>query len=263
MNPVLFHLFGPLAIHAYGSCIALGAVSAIFLLMRDAKMQKIVTQDQLMTVLQLVIVSGYVGGRLGFLISESELTQNYTMLFKFWEPGLSILGAVIGAVLTLGAYVWWHTISALPFLDRVALYAPIAQSFGRVGCFFAGCCFGVSTSVSWAVTYTNPYHMAPLHMPLHPAQLYSAAILFCIFLLQYFVIQKIVKIPGILFFSYLLLISLERFLIDFVRADRLFLSNEYFSCISIHQWIAFLISLVAMIGLVVLVKQSKKNYGSV
>jgi phosphatidylglycerol:prolipoprotein diacylglycerol transferase len=259
MNPVLFQVWGPLSIHAYGVCIALGAVIAIFLLTRDQKLSKIVTQDQLMATLQLIIVSGYVGGRLGFLISESEPLQNYIMLFKFWEPGLSILGGIIGAVIALSSYLSWHKIPALPFLDRIALYVPLVQSFGRVGCFFAGCCFGVATSAWWAVVYTDPQHMAPLHVLIHPSQLYSAAILFLIFLLQYFYLQKISKPAGIMLCSYLILVGLERFLIDFVRWDRLFFDNQYFSCFSIHQWIAVVMMMSAIFGLMYIYKQKHKG----
>ena len=260
MNPVLFQVWGPLAIHAYGVCIALGAVIAIFLLMRDQKLSKIVTQDQLMTALQLIIVTGYFGGRFGFLISEAEPLQNYIMLLKFWEPGLSILGGIIAVVVTLGAYLWWHKIPVLQFLDRIALYAPLVQSFGRVGCFFAGCCFGVATSGWWAMTYTDPNHMAPLNVPLHPAQLYSAAILFLIFLLEYFVIQKVSKISGVVLCTYLFLVSMERFLIDFVRWDRIFFDHQNFSFFSIHQWIAVMMMIGVTFGFMYLHKQKHKGF---
>ncbi len=258
MNPVIFQIWGPLAIHAYGLCIAVGAVIAIFLLTHDEKMKKIVSQDQLMTSLQLIIVAGYFGGRLGFLISESEPWCNYMMLLKFWEPGLSILGSILGVVCVLGYFLQRNKISVLPFLDRVALYAPIAQSFGRVGCFFAGCCFGAQSFLLWSVTYTDVSCMAPLYQSLHPAQLYSAVILGSIFFLQYFVIQKLSKTAGVLFFSYLLLVSFERFLIDFFRADRIFFNSTYFSYFSIHQWIAVGIMIIASCGFIIVQQQNKR-----
>ena len=182
MSPIIFSLYGPFAIHAYGVCIALGVILGFFLLTHDKKLQKIISHDQLVTTLQLMIFSGYLGGRLGFLISESCSLQDYLMLFKFWQPGLSILGGIIGILGALGGYLWFKKIPILIYLDRVAIYAPLVQSFGRLGCFFAGCCYGVQSSAWWSVSYTDPYHMAPLHVPLHPSQLYSAAILFGLFL---------------------------------------------------------------------------------
>jgi prolipoprotein diacylglyceryltransferase len=88
--------------------------------------------------------------------------------------------------------------------------------------------------------------------------LYSAAILFLIFLLQYFYLQKISKPAGVMLCSYLILVGLERFLIDFVRWDRLFFDNQYFSCFSIHQWIAVVMMMSAIFGLIVLKKQNKR-----
>jgi phosphatidylglycerol:prolipoprotein diacylglycerol transferase len=234
-----------------------------FLLTRDVVLKKIISTDGLIATLQLMVLSGYVGGRLGFLISESYPLKDYIMLLQFWQPGLSILGGIIAILVSLGLYLWMKKIPILMYLDRVSIYAPLVQSFGRLGCFFAGCCYGVHSNSWWSVTYTHPLHMAPQFVPLHPAQLYSVVILFLIFLFLYFVLQKKSKTSGMLIFSYLFLVSMERFLIDFIRWDRLFFESEKFSYFSIHQWIALAVALGAGIGLFWLIKQSKKSYGSV
>jgi phosphatidylglycerol---prolipoprotein diacylglyceryl transferase len=259
MSPIIFSLYGPFAIHAYGVCIAVGVLLGFFLLTRDGKLQKVITTDELITTLQLMIFAGYFGGRLGFLISESCAWQDYLMLLKFWQPGFSILGGIVGILCSLGTYLWFKKIPALFYLDRVAIYAPLVQSFGRLGCFFAGCCYGVHSSACWSVTYTDAAHMAPLHVALHPSQLYSALVLFSIFLFLYFFMQKMSKTPGILICTYLFLVSMERFLIDFVRADRLFFDNQNFSYFSIHQWVAVGIIIVASSALVYLNKQKNKG----
>ncbi len=59
-------------------------------------------------------------------------------------------------------------------LDLFAPSLAIGVFFGRIGCFFAGCCFGVPCDLPWAVTFTNPQSLAKLHIPLHPVQLYSS-----------------------------------------------------------------------------------------
>ena len=54
----------------------------------------------------------------------------------------------------------------------------LGHVIGRLGCFFAGCCYGRPTDVPWAVTFTNRYAAhnvgTPLNVPLHPTQLYEA-----------------------------------------------------------------------------------------
>lgn len=258
MSPIIFSLWGPLAIHAYGLCIASGVILGFFLLTRDVKLQKILSMDALITTLQLMIFCGYLGGRAVFLLFEATSLSDCMMFVQFWKPGFSVLGSIMGITLSLGFYLKMRKIPVLQYLDRIAIYAPLVQSFGRLGCFFAGCCYGIRSNAWWSVTYTDPAHMAPLHIPLHPSQLYSSAVLFLIFLFLYFFMQKKSKVPGVLLCTYLFLVSMERFLIDFVRWDRLFFNTEILSYFSIHQWIALAVSLSAMIVLFVLSKQSKK-----
>ena len=189
------------------------------------------------------------------MITEQSIMRDPLFLFKFWEPGFSILGSVIGVTVALASYFYNKQISLLLFLDRGAIYIPILQSFGRVGCFFAGCCYGMPSTSWYAVTYTDSAHMAPLHCSLHPAQLYSAATLFIIFLFLYFIQQYRVKNRGELFCSYIALIATERFLIDFVRWDRVFIvSPSFLQLFSVHQWIALAMCFGAMLGVLVIRK---------
>lgn len=258
MNPTLLTLWGPLAIHAYGLCIAIGATIALVLAMRDKKLASLIKPDDLITSLQLLIFAGYVGGRIVFLISEGIFFSHFDMLVKFWEPGFSVLGSIIGVFAILGGYLYFKKISILAYLDRIALYAPLVQSFGRLGCFFAGCCYGTACNAWWAVTYTHPDHMAPLNIAIHPSQLYSSAMLLGIFLLLYFVVEKRVKTAGVIVCMYTICAGLERFLIDFFRWDRLFFNNDTHALISIHQWIGLFVSASACIMLFIILRQSKK-----
>lgn len=263
MSPILFHIWGPLAIHAYGVCIALGVLLAFVFITHDSKLKKILSAHDLLQALQLIMLSGYLGGRIVFLLSEAQTFADYDLLFKFWEPGFSILGSIIGIIITISLYMSIKKISVLSFIDRIAIYAPLVQGFGRIGCFFAGCCYGISTNGWWGVMYKHPEHAAPLNVLIHPTQLYSAITLFIIFLLLYFIVQHHSKKNGLIVMTYLLLVSLERFLIDFVRSDRVFSNNPYFIALSIHQWIALGLCIGAIISIIVLLKQSKKTYGSV
>lgn len=253
MSPVLFHIYGPLSIQAYGLCIAIGGLISFYLLCKDSKIQRIVSESTLITSFQLIILSGYFGGRIGTMLSEPTTFKDPLFLFKFWEPGLSILGAIIGIIATLYCYFYIKKIPTLLFLDRVAIYAPLTQSFGRLGCFFAGCCYGLPTTSWLSVTYTNTDSMAPLHHALHPAQLYSSLLLLAIFFFLYLVQQHRSNKPGILFLSYIVLASIERFLIDFIRWDRIFtVQSPILQLYSIHQWIALAMACIATIGICII-----------
>ncbi len=69
----------------------------------------------------------------------------------------------------------------LPMLRTCDVFAPgiaLGQAIGRLGCFSAGCCWGVRRHLPWAVTFRNPeaYELTgvPLGVPLHPTQLYES-----------------------------------------------------------------------------------------
>ncbi len=259
INPVFFHLWGPLSIHAYGVCIALGACIAFALVLHDKILKKIISTDDLATSFQIIVLAGYFGGRICCMLSQPEPIDDYLFLLKFWEPGYSILGSIIGITTALVVYLRLKKIPILIFADRIALYAPLVQGFGRLGCFFAGCCYGKTLTAWWSVTYTDPYHMAPLHQSLHPAQLYSSFMLFGLFFFLFFFMQHRLKKPGILFCMYLLCASMERFLIDFIRWDRVFtVKLGFFSLLSMHQWIALCVSAGAITCMICITKCIKK-----
>src|SRR5262249_28260316 len=86
-----------------------------------------------------------------------------------------------------------------------------------IGCFGAGCCYGVRTHLPWAVTFTDPgSNGAPLNVPIHPTQLYEALAEAAIFAILYWRIRKR-HAPGAIISVYLILYGTVRFLVEFVR----------------------------------------------
>ncbi|HSW77115.1 MAG TPA: prolipoprotein diacylglyceryl transferase family protein [Candidatus Saccharimonadales bacterium] len=264
ISPILFHVWGPLSVHAYGVFIAIGVCIGWVLVLHDNKLRSIISLDDLTVSFQLMLLSGFLGGRIIDILSQPKPIYNFLDLFKFWEPGFSILGSIIGIIVTTASYLYFKHIAILPYIDRMALYAPLVQSFGRMGCFFAGCCYGCPTSSWYSVMYQNPDHMAPLYQPLYPVQLYSSIMLMILFLFLFFIGQYHFKKQGILFCVYLACVSIERFFMDFMRWDREFIWQKGFlSYLSIHQWIALIVSICAIVSIIVINKWTKKPYGSV
>jgi phosphatidylglycerol:prolipoprotein diacylglycerol transferase len=123
--------------------------------------------------------------------------------------------------LALAAAIYYIRRHHLPWrttLDALALGIPVGQFFGRIGCFMAGCCYGKETSLPWGVTFTDPQSLARLHASLHPTQLYEAGAGLALFL---FLIrmEKKQSFDGQIFWLFLLLYSILRFLIEFLRDD--------------------------------------------
>lgn len=249
MPPILLHIYGPIAIHSFGAMIVLGLILTLYLLHRDKPLQKLITDQQLGAIFQLSFISGIAGGRIWFLIINPSIVEHWTDYFTVWAGGLSILGAIIGIASTLFIYFYYKKLPALPILDRIALYTPLLQSISRFGCFFAGCCFGKPTNLPWGVIYENYESLAPLHVMIHPTQIYSSLFLFCSFiiLLSFDHYYPRTKKPGQILTLYLMLVSLERFSIDFLRGDQDFFTQPgIFGNLSMQQALALCLFLTAL-----------------
>jgi phosphatidylglycerol---prolipoprotein diacylglyceryl transferase len=240
MSPILLHIYGPIAIHTFGVMIALGLIITLYLLHRDKPLAKLISEHQLTTIFQISFFAGIAGGRVWFLMTSWSMIDHWTDSFMVWSGGLSISGAIIGIISTLSIYFYYTKLPALQILDRIALYTPLLQSISRLGCFFAGCCFGQPTNLPWSIIYTHPDSLAPLCVHLHPTQLYSSLFLACSFILLYSFdrLHHHTK-PGQILALYIMLSSLDRFFIDFLRGDREFFTDPtIFGNLSIQQALA-------------------------
>ena len=264
MPPIILHIYGPVAIHSFGAMIVLGLIITLYLLHQDKPLQKLISEDQLATIFQISFIAGIAGGRTWFLLTNPSIIQHWTDCFTVWAGGLSILGAIIGIIATLMIYFYYRNLPLLKILDRLTLYTPLLQSISRFGCFFAGCCFGKPTNVPWGVLYENPDSLAPLHIVMHPTQIYSSLFLACIFItLLLFDRYYTKKLPGQILALYIMLSSLERFSVDFLRGDQEFFSQPgIFGNLSIHQALALCLFLGAL-SMLVFISIYKKSDESI
>jgi phosphatidylglycerol:prolipoprotein diacylglycerol transferase len=145
-------------------------------------------------------------------------------------------------VAALGVAWWYMRKTHLPLLKTADVFAPaiaLGHGIGRLGCFAAGCCWGVPCDRPWAVTFTSPAanHLVgvPLGVPLHPTQLYEALAEFAIFGLLYRRIAR-PRPAGSIIALYLMLYSAVRFTVEFYRYHEQ--GNLWGGPIDTSQWIS-------------------------
>jgi phosphatidylglycerol:prolipoprotein diacylglycerol transferase len=174
------------------------------------------------------------------------------------RAGGDFFGGLILALITAAFYMRRKGLPLLPTADVFAPGLAIGHGIGRIGCFAAGCCYGVRTSLPWAVTFTNPdSNGAPLNVPIHPTQLYEALAEAAIFAVLLWRIRK-PHAPGAVISLYLVLYGAVRFLVEFVRFHEQ--GNLLGGPFDTSQWIA-----LALMGLGAawLVKSRKAKPASV
>lgn len=104
-------------------------------------------------------------------------------------------------------------------LDVMAIVTCIVHGFGRIGCFMAGCCYGIPTDSFIGVIFTDTKCQAePLNIPLHPTQLYEATLIFTI-MITLWINQSRKKFDGQFFLLYLITYAFGRAVLELFRGD--------------------------------------------
>lgn len=256
MYPILLDI-GSIKLYTYGLFLALGFMAAVWFSKRNAKFYN--TSDQVISDLFFVILlSAIVGARtLYVLINFDTFRVAPLEIFKIWNGGLVFFGGFIAAV---GACFILLKIKKLPIARTADIIAPgiaLGHSIGRFGCLFAGCCYGKTCDLPFAIKFTNPDGLAPLNVYLHPTQIYMVLSNFLLFLMLMW-LQKRKKFHGMVFLVYIMLYSAFRSGIEFFRGD--FRGDFYFEFLSMSQGIGILVSLVALGMLIKLYRSANANH---
>ena len=217
MHPILFQ-FDSFKIYAYGFFIAVGFIVGLALAMLRARREGIPFEN-IVDLFFYTVLSAFLGSRILFvLINLDDYRQDPLKIFKLWEGGLVFYGGLILAAMVAVLYMRRHQLPVWKLADLISPLIALGLFFGRIGCFLAGCCYGKETSVPWGVVFRNPESLARLNVSLHPTQLYDAVNGLAIFFFLSWK-QKRKAFDGQIFWLFLLLYSITRFLIEMVRGD--------------------------------------------
>ncbi len=246
----LLHI-GPITIYGYGLMIAIGVLTALFVGEARAKKYDL-DGDQIYYLTLVCAVFGFLGAKLLYCIVEWEsFVKNPWSILN--SSGFVVYGGIILGVL---AGWGWCRIKKLPFLEYFDIVMPsvaIAQGFGRLGCFLAGCCYGKETD-SWIGIAFHNSDYAPNDVKLIPTQLISAAGMFLIALLLMMYAKKC-KQAGTVGFLYLILYSIGRFGVEFFRNDH----RGAIGIFSTSQFISLFMVLIGVVGFICLLKKKQES----
>ena len=214
MKNELFSI-GPLTVHGYGLMIAVGVLSCIALGVWRAR-REAMNDEAVIDIAILGVICGFLGAKLLYVIVEFDRFLEAPMQVLGSE-GFVVYGGIITGVLSAVFYCKKKNLVFLEYFDLLAPSIALAQGFGRIGCFLAGCCYGRETQCFLGVTFPEG-SLAPAGVKLLPTQLISSAGDFLILavLLLYSRKSRQTGNTGAL---YLLLYGIGRFLVEFLRAD--------------------------------------------
>jgi phosphatidylglycerol:prolipoprotein diacylglycerol transferase len=250
MYPVLLQL-GPITIYSYGVMMALGFLAAGWILGKEFQRQG--KDPNLSSSLVLwAAIGGLVGARLLFLLEEWRAFVADPWPLLFTGAGFTWYGGLIGGVGAVTWYVYRHGLSWFEVMDAVAPAIALGHGIGRIGCHLAGDGdWGPPTTLPWGVAYTEAIvgWDFPPGVQVHPTPLYETIAYGAIFLILWS--RRTVPHPaGSLFWGYLLLSGIARFLLEFVRVNPSFVLG-----LSEAQVISLILG---VIGAVMLVRREEQ-----
>lgn len=223
-----------LPVKTYGFCMALGFLAAwqvlSWLCRRTGR-----AAEPLSNLLMLMMFSGIVGARLEYVREfwGREFAADPLSIFKVWQGGLVFYGGLILAIAVFFVWCRARRESVAPVADLFVTVIPLAHAFGRVGCFFYGCCYGRVSAHAFAVAFPrrSPAWVAQVEgglipetaqssLAVLPTQLFEAAAVLGLFAALLFIFLRNWKTrPGFTTGCYLVGYACIRFGIEFLRDD--------------------------------------------
>ena len=246
MHPILFEI-GALRIYSYGVMVALGFLAAMFFAGREARRAGIAPANMLDMGLYSLFF-GIVGARvLHVLLNMGYYASRPLEAVMIGRGGLAIHGGLIAGIITACIFVKLNKMPLWKTADIIIPYVALGQAVGRVGCLLNGCCYGMATGLPFGIT-----------LPGHLQRLYPTQIISSVFMLSVFIALKRIyrkkRFDGAVFFSYLLIFSAGRFLMDFLRGDL----RPVFSGLSASQLISTAMLAIALICFRIMRARAKK-----
>ncbi len=225
--------FGSFTIFAYGLMLVLAFFVVVYLSSREARRENI-DEQQIFNLFFYIFIFGIIGARLFYVLMNASFYLRFPLeILMLQHGGMAWFGGLISGTLTAIFFIRKHRMHLLKTLDLLVPFIALGQAIGRIGCLLNGCCYGRESE--WGL------YFQVLDKTLIPTQLYSSLLLLLIFIILRIMQQK-KHLAGQILCSYLLLYSLKRFFIEFLRNDnpRFFYGLTVFQILSL---IMFLFSL--------------------
>ena len=256
MNRILFEL-GPITIYWYSVTMLLAVLTGIYLATKESKKQGM--YSFISDLVTYIIIFGIIGARLYYVIFNFD-NYKYDLLsiFKIWEGGIAIYGAIIGGLLAIVYLARKREQSIIKTTDIIVPGLILAQSIGRWGNFFNGEAHGTEISLEF---------LQKLHLPnfiiegmyidgiyYHPTFLYES--IWCLLgFIILIIIRKLTKRKdGIMTFSYFIWYGIGRLFIEGLRTDSLYLGS-----FRISQLVSIFLIITGILGIIISTLKGNKK----
>lgn len=207
---------GSLTIYWYGVLYVVAFGVVIFLTPRLGRYRQLtLNRQQWLELITWGIAGAVIGGRLGYVLfyNPTYFVAHPLDIFKLWQGGMASHGGFIGAALALWLGARQYRVPWRQLADVVVVPVALGLAFGRLGNFINQELYGTVTTLPWGIVIPGVDGLR------HPTQLYAIAKDMFIAAICYWHLKKPHTHPGQTTGLFLILYSILRFLIEFIRVQ--------------------------------------------
>lgn len=218
----------------YGVCMVLGIlISSYIAYKRTIKLGG--DENNLIIIGSCAIGIGLAGAKILYVVVTYGIINTFEQIISgnfslFWESGLVFYGGLIAGI--AGAYLgaWLTHEDMALFCDAIVPCIALGHAFGRLGCFFAGCCYGIPCEG----VFCPSFPLVGIDHSTFPVQLLEMLINLGIFVCLSCFVRKVHRRYQVLYF-YLMIYAISRFILEFLRGD---IVRGMSNGLSTSQWIS-------------------------
>lgn len=228
----------------YGVMVGLGFLVALALAGQLFVLKKL-PADYPYAIIWWIFPFSILGARIYFLIFDGSLTS-FWQIFRIWDGGLAIYGGVIGGFIGLVISSLVNKKDIFATTDAVAPLLAIGQAFGRIGCIFGKCCYGVEVA-------NKALHFFPISLNVaggyhYATNFYESILDVILFVILVKTLRKY-KTKGLNTCIYLIGYGVVRFILEFFRDVK---QTLFIGALPVSQLLSLILVFVGIIGIVAL-----------
>ena len=254
MHPIFFTILG-FEIHFYSIFFTLGLIAGCLIFVFGDKRLRKDFKESLLDAYLYILIAVLIGAKLLYvLVNIKAYASDFSMLIADFRQGFLFYGGLIGAILAMVLFFRKKDLPVWYYVDAAAPAIPLGHAIGRIGCIFAGCCYGSPTDLPWGIIYPVTCPIAPSGVSLHPYPIYEMIGNLIIFAVIMSVRYKS-KVPGRMMAVYLMGYGLLRFSLEYTRGDFV----QTIGIFSQQQIISIIMFAIGLVGYYVLGKIKQRD----
>ena len=251
-------------IASYGILALIGILAAGFYIVKNLE-KKGYKEVNILMCLFSVALGSFIGAHILFFITNFKnfisFIKNITLInsIKKLFIALSTLfggwvfyGGLIGGIIAILIYCKIHKIKPNDYLNVCAPGVALFHFFGRIGCFLAGCCYGVESHIGF--TFHHSAIQSANGISRFPIQLVESSYCLLLFLILNHILKK-TRFKDLTASCYLILYPLGRFVFEFFRGDTY---RGFLWIFSTSQWISIVLLIIGIINIIKYTKKENK-----